>query len=62
MYKYAEHVQNEKKENLKICLEKAHEIVQGKDLMSQFFECYEILVKDYTEMQEKINIEFSNII
>ena len=62
MYKYAEFIQNEKNDKLKLCLSKAHEINQGKDLMSQFFDCYDNLIKDYAEMQEKIGIEFSNII
>jgi hypothetical protein len=62
MYKYVEYLQNEKKDKLKICLDKAHEINKGKDLISQFFDCYEDLIKDYTEMQIKIGSEFSNII
>jgi hypothetical protein len=62
MFKYTEFLQNEKQDKLKICLNKAHDVNQGKDLIAQFFDCYEDLINDYGDMQMKISTEFNNII
>jgi hypothetical protein len=62
MYRFAEGRQNAKKEKLTSCLDKAHDIKTGKDVVSNFFICYEDLIKDYTDLEEIVAKEFSNII
>ena len=62
MNKFTDNIQNKTKEKLNICIETASDITKGKDLISQFFDCYKDLLKDYSDMQIKISNEFNNII
>ena len=62
MYKFAQDRQNEKTEKLSTCLDKAHDMKEGTDLVSNFFKCYEELIKDYSDLENIMSNEFSNII
>jgi hypothetical protein len=62
--KFAENIQEEKKENLLSCIENAREyrLDSGDDKVSLFFKCYESLLLDFDTIEEKIKNEFANYI
>jgi hypothetical protein len=62
--KFAEHLNEEKKEKLVNCLDRAkdHEMNKSEDKIASFFKCYEDLLMDFEAMEKEIKLEFANYI
>lgn len=62
--KYAENLQENRKEKLVNCLDKAkeYEFNKADDKVAAFFKCYEDLLMDFDVMEKQIKSEFSNFI
>ena len=62
--KFAENLNEEKKEKLVNCLDRAkdHEMNKSEDKIASFFKCYEDLLIDFEAMEKEIKLEFANYI
>jgi hypothetical protein len=62
--KFAEQLQEVKKEKLVNCLDKAkdYELNKADDKVASFFKCYEELLMDFDIMEKEIKSEFNNYI